>query len=128
MSGKLQKLGASLISKTNLLLQKTVEASSLITNKTLYYGKVTGELSKQIYHKEGLQPPSLEEFKGFYSKLYENSFQYLRQPNTYINSLQKISKNDAWKYGAYAVQLIGFYSVGEMIGRRKLVGYRNYSV
>lgn len=116
MLGRIQALTTSLITKTSALATKTV-----------YYGKVGAELSKQVYLKEGLQPPSVTDFKKVYLNLYSKTLQYVVKPKEVLSVFKNIQKNDALKYGAYGIQLLGFYSVGEVIGRRKVVGYRNYS-
>lgn len=121
MLARIQTVGTSLITKTTSLVTITVE-------KTVYCGKVTGELSKQIYKSEKLQPPSLDEFKLVYKSLYTNSLRYVKTPEQAFNCLKAAGKNDLLKYGAIGIQLLGFYSVGEVIGRRKLVGYNNYTV
>ncbi|SMN18521.1 similar to Saccharomyces cerevisiae YPR020W ATP20 Subunit g of the mitochondrial F1F0 ATP synthase [Maudiozyma saulgeensis] len=120
MLARIQTVGTSLITKTTALVTKTVE-------KTVYCGKVTGELSKQIYKSEKLQPPSLDEFKSVYMNLYSNSLRYIKTPQQAVNCLKASGKNDLLKYGAIGIQLLGFYSVGEVIGRRKLVGYNSYA-
>lgn len=115
MLGRIQSFTTSLISKTTSLATKTV-----------YYGKVGAELSKQVYLKEGLQPPSVGDFQKVYSQLYKNILHYSVKPKEVAGLLKSIGKNDIVKYGSYAIQIVGFYSVGEIIGRRHLVGYKNY--
>lgn len=116
MLGRVQSFTTGLITKTSALASKTV-----------YYGKVGAELSKQVYLKEGLQPPSIGDFKKVYSSLYSTALHYAVKPKEVLSIFKGIQRNDALKFGAYGIQLLGFYSVGEVIGRRKIVGYRNYS-
>lgn len=116
MLGKIQSFAASMLSK-----------SSVLASKTLFYGKVGAELSKQVYLKERLQPPSLSDFKRAYLGIYYKSLYYATKPNEFISLVKSLKKDDAIKYSAYLVQILGFYSVGEVIGRRKLVGYKDYS-
>lgn len=115
MLGRIQSFTTGIVSRT----------TSLVT-KTVYYGKVGAELSKQVYLKEGLQPPSVTDFKKVYSELYKMSMHYAVKPKEVMEFFKAVSKNDAIRYGSYAVQVVGFYSVGEVIGRRHLVGYKNY--
>ncbi|GMM53966.1 F1F0 ATP synthase subunit G [Maudiozyma humilis] len=119
MLARIQNTATSLVTRTTALVTKTVE-------KTVYTGKVTSELAKQIYKSEKLQPPSLNEFKAVYKNLYASSLRYIQTPQQAVNCFKATSKNDFLKYGAFGVQLLGFYSVGEVIGRRKLVGYKHY--
>lgn len=115
MLGKIQSYTACLLSK-----------SSLLASKTLYYGKVGAELSKQVYLKEKLQPPSVSDFKRAYLGMYYKGLYYATKPNEFIALVRAIKKDDAIRYSAYLVQILGFYSIGEIIGRRKLVGYKDY--
>ncbi|CAH01830.1 F1F0 ATP synthase subunit g [Kluyveromyces lactis] len=116
MISRVQSLVSSLTHKTQSLLTKTV-----------YYGKVTAELSKQVYTKEGLQPPNFSDFEMVYTRLYRQALGYADKPQQVVNLLKNIEKDQAVKIGAFGVQLLGLYSLGEIIGRRKVVGYRNYS-
>ncbi|CAD6646672.1 XXYS1_4_G0021960.mRNA.1.CDS.1 [Saccharomyces cerevisiae] len=115
MLSRIQNYTSGLVSKANLL-----------SSKALYYGKVGAEISKQIYLKEGLQPPTVAQFKSVYSNLYKQSLNFALKPTEVLACLRNIQKNELLKYGAYGIQLIGFYSVGEIIGRRKLVGYKHH--
>lgn len=115
MLGRIQSITTGLISKT-----------SAFATKTIYYGKVGAELSKQVYLKERLQPPSIDEFKRAYIGLYQRGSFYASRPKDVINLVKAFKKDDYIKYSALLIQLLGFYSVGEIIGRRKIVGYKNY--
>ncbi|CAI4053704.1 hypothetical protein SKDZ_16G2840 [Saccharomyces kudriavzevii ZP591] len=115
MLGRLQNYASGLVSKANLL-----------SSKTLYYGKVGAEISKQIYLKEGLQPPNIAQIRSVYSNIYKQSLNFVLKPTEILSFLKNVQKNELLKYGAYGIQLIGFYSVGEVIGRRKLVGYKHH--
>lgn len=110
----------------NIGVKLTARATNLLSS-TVYYGKVGAELSKQVYKTEKLQPPTLNEFKTVYTKIFNKSLYYVERPKDVINCASKITKDDVLKYGIFGIQLLGFYSVGEVIGRRKLVGYRSYS-
>lgn len=116
MLGRIQSITTSLLSKT-----------SIFATKTVYYGKVGAELSKQVYLKEKLQPPSIDEFKRAYIGLYHISLFYASRPKDIVNLVKAFKKDDYIKYTAFFVQLLGFYSVGEIVGRRKLVGYKDYN-
>ncbi|CCK71175.1 F1F0 ATP synthase subunit g KNAG_0G01170 [Huiozyma naganishii CBS 8797] len=120
MLGRLQSNGGALVGRVVNMTTKAV-------NVSLYYGKVGAELSKQVYLKEKLQPPSWADFQSVYLKLYQSSLRLANSPKAAIDCLSQIPKNDLIKYGSIGVQLVGFYSVGEVIGRRKLVGYRTYN-
>lgn len=113
--GRIQSIATGLVSK-----------STAFATKTVYYGKVGAELSKQVYLKEGLQPPSVADFRKVYTELYKKTLHYAVKPKEIVEVFKSVNKNDALRYGAYAIQIVGFYSVGEIIGRRHVVGYKNY--
>lgn len=120
MLGRLQSSGLSILTKTQAVATKSA-------CKILYYGKVSKELALQVYSKEKWMPPNLQTFQNVYCGLYKDSIRYMNKPYDLISKYNKMTKDEMVQYGAIGIQLIGFYSVGEMIGRRKLVGYRNYN-
>ncbi|CAL9728136.1 ATP synthase subunit g, mitochondrial [Monosporozyma unispora] len=119
MLGRLQSSGLSILTKTQAVATKSA-------SKILYYGKVGKELTLQVYSKEKWMPPNLQTFQKIYCELYKDALRYVNKPCDLVSKYNKLTKDDMVKYGAIGIQLVGFYSVGEMIGRRKLVGYRNY--
>ncbi|ODV62157.1 F1F0 ATP synthase subunit g [Ascoidea rubescens DSM 1968] len=112
----------------------SAKASALLTkfnglkDCSIYWGKVTIELAKQIYIKENLAPPTTETFKKVYIDLYKQLLKAIENPSQILSSLKSIelSKQNVQTYGSYFVQLLGLFSLGEVIGRRKLVGYKHY--
>ncbi|SCU91242.1 LADA_0F08878g1_1 [Lachancea dasiensis] len=105
---------------------RTVSKAQGYATKSIYYSKVVGELSKQVYLKEGLQPPSIADFQSVYTKLYKQAVSAALKPKQSLGFIKNVQKDDVVKYGAYGIQLAGLYSLGEVIGRRKVVGYTNY--
>ncbi|KAJ1928652.1 ATP synthase subunit G atp20 [Tieghemiomyces parasiticus] len=81
---------------------------------TTYWAKVTKELAKQVYTKEQLAPPSLAEYQPARKEL-------LKLFKT--ENLKNITRQDAVKATVVAIEVAGFFMIGEIIGRRNLVGY-----
>ena len=121
MLGRLQRFGTCFISKTTNFVTKATE-------KTVYYGKVTAELSKQVYSKEKLQPPTLQDFKTVYSQIWKCGLERVTSPKAAANCISSAPMDVYLKCGAYGIQILGCFALGEVIGRRKLVGYRTYPV
>ena len=48
----------------------------------------------------------------------------LPDPETALQRAQAVPKQDLARYAILAAECLGFYTVGTMIGRRKIVGYR----
>ncbi|TCD61820.1 hypothetical protein EIP91_007865 [Steccherinum ochraceum] len=83
----------------------------------VYNFSVAREFLKQVYVAERLQPPtSVHTITNAYSTIWSRASnpQYWRE----------IARSGEWaKVGVYAVEAYGIYKVGEIIGRRSLVGY-----
>jgi F-type H+-transporting ATPase subunit g len=47
------------------------------------------------------------------------------QPTSVLNRIRNMSTAQWAAVGVVAAEVIGFFSIGEMIGRMKLVGYRS---
>ncbi|KAJ3512214.1 hypothetical protein NLJ89_g3648 [Agrocybe chaxingu] len=83
----------------------------------LYNLSVTKEIFKQIYVREGLQPPSLATVKETYSSIWAQ----VSHP-TFVGNL--IKSGDLGRVGIYGLQAYGIFKIGEIVGRRSLVGYK----
>ncbi|THH31198.1 hypothetical protein EUX98_g2966 [Antrodiella citrinella] len=83
----------------------------------VYNFSVAKEFLKQVYVAERLQPPtSVNAFTSAYSTLWARASnpQYWRE----------IAQSGEWtKVGIYAIEAYGIFKVGEIVGRRSLVGY-----
>ncbi|VEU22491.1 DEKNAAC103687 [Brettanomyces naardenensis] len=95
-----------------------------------YWTKVAGEVAKQVYLKEGLAPPKTTEFKQVYDDAINQGLSFIKNPKGYSTSLvrssQNFTTNDIVKYTSYLLQILGFFALGEIIGRRQVVGYPKY--
>ncbi|AET41632.1 F1F0 ATP synthase subunit g Ecym_8359 [Eremothecium cymbalariae DBVPG len=114
-------------SKVQLFINSATQRASLFYSKTLYFGKVASELTKTVYFKEGLQPPNLSDFELVYWRLYKQFLHASARPKESLALVRGVTKNDWIRYGSYGVQFLGLYSLGEVIGRRNVIGYKNYS-
>ncbi|KAL5119793.1 ATP synthase subunit G atp20 [Pleosporales sp. CAS-2024a] len=101
-----------------------------------YYSKVGLELGKLIVHQRGMTPPSVQQMQAY----VQPALNALRQPASLfnrvaseasstspqqlLNQVRGMSSAQWASIGVVAAEVIGFFSVGEMIGRFKLVGYR----
>ncbi|KAK6463967.1 protein associated with mitochondrial ATP synthase [Scheffersomyces coipomensis] len=104
----------------NSIVTKTTE----VANGAVYWGKVTAEVGKVVYKNEGLAPPSSAQFQ----QVYQNAFKFVQSPEQQRAFLTKAaqfkpSKECAVKAAVYGTQLLAFFSVGEIIGRRHVFGY-----
>ncbi|KAK4053551.1 hypothetical protein OIV83_001719 [Microbotryomycetes sp. JL201] len=82
-----------------------------------YNAAVAKELVKQVYVAEKLAPPSLAQV----SYTYQSFFNDAKSPSFW----QQLYKSGEWKrWAVYAVEAYGIFKIGEMIGRRHVVGYK----
>ncbi|OCH94845.1 hypothetical protein OBBRIDRAFT_721909 [Obba rivulosa] len=82
----------------------------------VYNAAVAREFLKQVYVTERLQPPSLSTFLDVYATLWARA----KNPAYW----RELVQSGEWtKVGLYAVEAYGIFKVGEIIGRRSLIGY-----
>ncbi|KAI0071252.1 hypothetical protein K474DRAFT_1712621 [Panus rudis PR-1116 ss-1] len=84
----------------------------------LYNLSVAREFLKQVYVAERLQPPtSLNAFTSAYAQIWSRASnpQFWREA---------VRSGDIAKLSLYAVEAYGIFKIGEIIGRRSLVGYK----
>ncbi|KAG0148240.1 hypothetical protein CROQUDRAFT_670047 [Cronartium quercuum f. sp. fusiforme G11] len=125
LSQKTLKTGSELASKYGGKLPGLIEGAGTKLNSLLgsYSGPVsynlafTKELLKQVYIKEKLTPPGPDQIKFAYSELIQN----LKS----LNFWKKLIETGEWKrITVYGIEAVGLFSIGEMIGRRHIVGYK----
>lgn len=101
---------------------------------TLYYGRVAGELGKIIVQGRNMAPPTIETIQSYVQPLTKS----LQNPSALLNRapaannpqsfLARVRAQDSAtirQVGIVTAEVIGFFSIGEMIGRFKIVGYRS---
>jgi len=78
---------------------------------------VAREVAKQVYIRENLAPPtSIAQLTDAYWSIFAKA----RDPNYW----RGIAQSGEWvTVGVYAVEAYFIFKIGEMIGRRSLVGY-----
>ncbi|KAI9806507.1 MAG: hypothetical protein M1833_003694 [Piccolia ochrophora] len=103
---------------------------------TIYYSKVTLELSKLVFQAQKMSPPPLSTFQSYLQpavNALRNPTHVFTQTTTATNALtpskiytqiRSINREQLVTAGVVAAETIGFFTVGEMLGRFKIVGYR----
>ncbi|KAI9820091.1 MAG: hypothetical protein M1832_003798 [Thelocarpon impressellum] len=102
----------------------------------VYYAKVGRELAKIVFHAQKMTPPPLATFQSYAQPL----IQAARNPRTLLDQtasssntlnpaqllgqLRNTSPQQLATAGVIAAEVLGFFKVGEMVGRFKVVGYR----
>lgn len=103
-----------------------VNMLNCVVSKTVFWGKVVGELSKQVYIKEGMAPPSSAQVKAVFELLQSQATAFVKHPEQAFNTIKDNAVPYAITFGVGAVQVVGLFSLGEIIGRRKIVGYSHH--
>ncbi|KAK0731416.1 mitochondrial ATP synthase g subunit-domain-containing protein [Lasiosphaeris hirsuta] len=99
----------------------------------LYYSKVSLELSKIVFKGQSMTPPPVSTFQTYFQNLWKQ----VQNPSTLLQTVQKaapssgsplqrvrnLNKTQLAAGGVLAAECLGFFTVGEMIGRFKLIGY-----
>ncbi|KAG0645845.1 ATP synthase subunit [Hyphodiscus hymeniophilus] len=103
---------------------------------TVYYARVGLELGKLVFQGQKMSPPPVSTFQSYFQRLVKS----VRNPGALLNQAEQTSANatptgvlqqlrnintqQAVAGGIIVAECLGFFTVGEMIGRFKLVGYR----
>ena len=101
-----------------------------LADKSVYYSKVALELSKAVYTKEGLAPPTIAEFTKVFECAQNQAKLVAKDPKAFLDVIAKnaqgFNKDEIIRYFCYFIQVVGFFSLGEIIGRRNVVGYAEH--
>ncbi|KAI0016156.1 GroES-like protein [Xylariomycetidae sp. FL0641] len=106
----------------------------------VYYGKVGAELAKIVFRGQKMQPPSLQTMQSYYQTAWntlrnpasrkallqsasQTASKATQQPASIMQRVQNISRAQLVAGGVVAAECLGFFTVGEMIGKFKIVGY-----
>ncbi|KAF8070803.1 mitochondrial ATP synthase g subunit-domain-containing protein [Lyophyllum atratum] len=83
----------------------------------MYNLSVARHFVKHIYRTEHLQPPSLSTVQEAYKTMWSRA----KDPNYWREAMRT---GEIKQVGIYAVEAFGLFKIGEIIGRRSLVGYK----
>ncbi|KAH8906327.1 hypothetical protein BR93DRAFT_969530 [Coniochaeta sp. PMI_546] len=133
VSGALSKVGG----RTGRLVAFVERQVPLV----LYYSRVGLELGKIVFRGQNMTPPPVSTFQTYFQNLWKQ----LQNPSALFRQAQSTTAQAAEKAasqgpsllqqarninraqlvagGVVVAEVLGFFTVGEMIGRMKLVGY-----
>lgn len=108
---------------------RLISAIEKQTPRVVYYAKVGAETSKLVFHGQKMSPPSAATFQSYYEALWKSfkSGTLLKSPQNIIQQARSLSNAQLAVAGVVFAECLGFFTVGEMIGRFKLIGYRGES-
>ncbi|KAJ5712028.1 mitochondrial ATP synthase g subunit-domain-containing protein [Penicillium malachiteum] len=122
---------ASALRKVGGPVGKVVSFVDSMIPPTLYYSKVGIELGKLVFRGQKMSPPNLATFQSYFQPLTNvarnpAAFKTLNfpSPQNFLARVRNASPKEIALAGVTAAEVIGFFTVGEIIGRMNLVGYR----
>ena len=99
---------------------KYTQLALSLWNQTLYALKVGQHIAVKVYEKEKMSPPSGKEIEQSFDALkhvFKSSFNMAKSKQ--LPNVEQLKLG-----GRVGLELLGFFTVGEMIGRGSLVGYK----
>ncbi|CRG89514.1 mitochondrial F1F0-ATP synthase g subunit, putative [Talaromyces islandicus] len=97
---------------------------------TVYYSRVGLELAKLIFRGQNMYPPSIATFQSYFQPLINavrnpSTIKNLKfSPQGLLGRARGLSTKEWALVGVTTAEVIGFFTVGEIIGRRQIVGYQ----
>ncbi|KAG8980211.1 hypothetical protein FRB90_007750 [Tulasnella sp. 427] len=82
----------------------------------VYNSQVFLQVLKQVYRAEKLAPPNLAEVQSAYKTLFDNAKSLKYWQDLWASGLWK-------KVAVGGLEVYGIFKIGEILGRRSLVGY-----
>ncbi|KAJ5241505.1 uncharacterized protein N7469_003096 [Penicillium citrinum] len=96
---------------------------------TIYYSRVGLELGKLVFRGQNMAPPNMATFQSYFQPLINvaknpAAIKNLPSPQNFLARVRNASPKEMALAGVTAAEVLGFFTVGEIIGRFNLVGYR----
>ncbi|KAL2871832.1 F1F0 ATP synthase subunit g [Aspergillus lucknowensis] len=130
ISGAAQGLGNAL-KKVGGRTGKVVSFVESLIPPTLYYSKVGLELGKLVFRGQNMTPPSAATFQSYFQPLINLARNPAAlknanpvSPQSILTRIRNANRKEIALAGVTAAEVIGFFTVGEIIGRLNIVGYR----
>ncbi|KAG2208948.1 hypothetical protein INT47_011088 [Mucor saturninus] len=94
--------------------QSTLGKLCALQKPVVFNAKVAAEVAKQVYVKEGMAFPTGAQFAEAQKTL---------QQSLKLNQLKNLTFTDVAKGGVVLAEIYTFFLIGEIVGRRNLIGY-----
>ncbi|KAF6234904.1 hypothetical protein HO173_006834 [Letharia columbiana] len=101
----------------------------------IYYSKVGFELSKLVFKGQKMNPPDLAAFQRYTQPVinairnpagllnHTTDTASTMSPEGILSRIRNVNRQQLVSAAVIGAEVLGFFTVGEMIGRMKLVGY-----
>lgn len=125
---------ASSLSKVGGRTGRIVAFVEKQTPTVVYYAKVGAEVAKIVFRGQKMSPPSLDAFQSYFKNLWKTRNSLIQnasdaaskaaqQPDSIMSRVQGLGTARLVTAGVVAAECLGFFTIGEMIGRFKIIGY-----
>ncbi|KAI2638480.1 GroES-like protein [Xylaria nigripes] len=129
---------ASSLSKVGGRTAKIVAFVEKQVPTVIYYSRVGLEVTKIVFRGQKMTPPSFQSFQTYFQNAWKNPMSLLQgasqttskvaqSPSSIWLQFRSLTRPQLAAGGVIALECLGFFTVGEMIGRFKLVGYHGES-
>ncbi|KAJ2895647.1 hypothetical protein MKZ38_006286 [Zalerion maritima] len=129
----LAKAGASAQAMTKQLSKQGGAAGRVATlvDKQIpfvvYWSRVVMETAKLIFQAQKMSPPPISAFQAYVDAVMsrlKNPGDLMKSTQQIVVSARNLSSAQIVSGSVIAAECLGFFTVGEMIGRFKIIGYR----
>ncbi|KAF2839241.1 putative mitochondrial F1F0-ATP synthase g subunit [Patellaria atrata CBS 101060] len=113
---------------------RLIGAVNSLIPPTIYYSKVALELGKIVVKQRGMAPPSTAQFQSYWqpilnairhpASISSRTSSTIGDAQSLLSRARNLNRQEALSVSIILAEVIGFFTVGEMIGRLKIVGYR----
>jgi len=102
---------------------------------TVYYSRVGIELARIVFKGQQMAPPSMAQFQSYFqpvTNMVRNPRSIMSSassatssvnPESVLSSIRNVNRSQMATIGIVFAEVLGFFTVGEMVGRMKLIGY-----
>ncbi|KAL3481943.1 mitochondrial ATP synthase g subunit-domain-containing protein [Aspergillus californicus] len=101
---------------------------------TIYYSKVGIELGRLVFRGQSMTPPNMATFQSYFQPLINAARNPATlknintvSPSSILARVRNANKKEIALAGVTAAEVVGFFTVGEIIGRMNIVGYRGHA-
>ncbi|KAJ5625170.1 ATP synthase subunit G atp20 [Penicillium lagena] len=126
---------ASALRKVGGPVGKVVGFVDSMIPPTIYYSRVGIELARLVFRGQRMTPPNLATFQSYFQPLINATRNpanlksiNLPSPQSLLARVRNANKKEIALAGVTAAEVIGFFTIGEMVGRMNIVGYRGEPV
>ncbi|MCJ1322000.1 hypothetical protein MMC15_007345 [Xylographa vitiligo] len=115
-------------------LSRAGQAVSTMIPPAIYYSRVGLELSKLVFQGRKMTPPDVAAFQSYLNPILHavrnpsslmsgTASSSASTPEVILSRIRNMDRAQMISAGVLTAEVLGFFTVGEMVGRLKLVGY-----